>query len=83
MTTSARISWNLPPEDLLDADYIPSLWGVQKLALLVLVAIIVGPISLLGSQTLQYLIASMFQETRVCQDGLTDERLSTWSQECL
>lgn len=48
MTTSARISWNLPPEDLLDADYIPSLWAVQKIALLVLVAIIVGPISLAG-----------------------------------
>ena len=46
MTTSARISWNFPPEDLLDADYIPSLWSVQKIALLVLVAIIVGPISL-------------------------------------
>lgn len=46
MTTSARISWNLPPEDLLDADYIPSLWGVQKIVLMVLVAIILGPLSL-------------------------------------
>ena len=44
--TSARISWNLPPEDLLDADYIPSLWAVQKIALLVLLSIIVGPLSL-------------------------------------
>jgi hypothetical protein len=31
---------------LLDADYIPSLWGVQKMALLVLISIIVGPVSL-------------------------------------
>jgi len=44
--TSARISWNLPPEDLLDADYVPSLWAVQKIALLVLLSIIVGPLSL-------------------------------------
>ena len=36
------------PEDLLDADYIPSLWSVQKIALLVLVSIIHGPISLAG-----------------------------------
>ena len=36
--TSARISWNLPPEELLDADYIPSLWAVRKMMLLVLLA---------------------------------------------
>jgi hypothetical protein len=48
VTTSARISWNLPPEDLLDADYIPSLWAVQKIALLVLISIILGPMSLAG-----------------------------------
>ena len=34
--TSARISWNLPPEELSDAAYIPSLWTVQKMALLIL-----------------------------------------------
>ncbi len=48
MTTSARISWSLPPEDLLDADDIPSLWGVQKIVLVVLVSIILGPLSLAG-----------------------------------
>jgi hypothetical protein len=46
VTASARISWTLPPEDLLDADYVPSLWAVQKIALLVLLSIIVGPLSL-------------------------------------
>ena len=48
MTTLARISWNLPPEDLLDADYIPSLWAVRKIALLALISIILGPMSLAG-----------------------------------
>jgi hypothetical protein len=43
---SARISWNLPPEDLLDADYIPSLWAVRKMTLLVLLAVLTGPLSL-------------------------------------
>ena len=48
VTASARISWNLPPEDLLDADYVPSLWAVQKIALLVLIFIILGPMSLVS-----------------------------------
>jgi len=33
---------------LLDADYIPSLWAVQKITLLVLLSVIVGPMSLAG-----------------------------------
>jgi hypothetical protein len=33
---------------LLGADYIPSLWAVQKIALLVLISIILGPMSLAG-----------------------------------
>jgi len=37
--TSARISWNLPLEDLLDAAYVPSLWAVQKTVLMVLLGI--------------------------------------------
>ena len=45
MTTSARTSWTLPPEDLLDAAYVPSLWAVQKIALMVLLAAILGPLS--------------------------------------
>ena len=44
--TSARISWNLPPEELFEAAYIPSLWAVQKIALLVLLSIVLGPLSL-------------------------------------
>jgi hypothetical protein len=44
--TSARISWTLPPEELFDAAYIPSLWAVWKVALLVLVAAILGPLSI-------------------------------------
>ena len=48
MTTSARISWNLPPEELLDVDYIPSLWAVQKMMLLVLLAVVLGPLSLVN-----------------------------------
>jgi hypothetical protein len=31
---------------LLDADYIPSLWAVQKMMLLVLLAGVIGPLSL-------------------------------------
>jgi hypothetical protein len=44
--TSARISWNLPPEDLLDAAYTPSLWAVQKTVLMVLLGIVIGAIPL-------------------------------------
>lgn len=47
MTTSARTSWTLPPEDLLDAAYVPSLWAVQKTVLMVLIGIIIGPLSLI------------------------------------
>jgi hypothetical protein len=46
VTTSARTSWTLPPEDLLDAAYVPSLWAVQKTVLMVLISIILGPLSL-------------------------------------
>ncbi len=44
--TSARISWNLPPEELLNAAYIPSLWAVWKMALLTLLAAVLGPLSI-------------------------------------
>jgi hypothetical protein len=44
--TSARVSWTLPPEELSDAAYIPSLWTVQKMALLILLGIVLGPFSL-------------------------------------
>ena len=44
--TSARMSWNLPPEDLLDRGCPPSLWRVQKTALLILVSLIIGPLRL-------------------------------------
>lgn len=46
MTTSARTSWNLPPEALLEAAYVPSLWAVQKTVLMVLLGIVLGPLSL-------------------------------------
>ena len=46
LMTSARISWTLPPEVLFDAAYIPSLWAVQKMALLVLLACVLGPLSI-------------------------------------
>src|SRR3954468_5236786 len=45
VTTSARTSWTLPPEDLLDAAYVPSLWAVQKTVLRVLLGIGIGPLS--------------------------------------
>jgi hypothetical protein len=45
VTISARISWTLPPEDLLDAAYIPSLWAVQKTVLMVLIGIVIGPLA--------------------------------------
>jgi hypothetical protein len=44
--TSARSSWNLPPEELLNAAYIPSLWAVWKIALLALLAAVLGPLSI-------------------------------------
>lgn len=53
MTTSARTSWNLPPEDLLDAAYIPSLWAVQKTVLMVLLGVVLGPLSLASILTAQ------------------------------
>lgn len=40
------MSWNLPPEDLLDAAYTPSLWAVQKVALMVLLGIVIGTVPL-------------------------------------
>ena len=43
---SARISWKLPPEDLLDAAYTPSIWAVQKTVLMVLLGISIGAIPL-------------------------------------
>ena len=46
MTISARISWNLPPEDLLSASYVPSLWAVQKTILMILLRVVLGPLSL-------------------------------------
>ena len=48
MTTSAGSSWNLPPVDASDAAYIACVWAVQKVTLLVLIAVIVGPLSLTG-----------------------------------
>jgi hypothetical protein len=44
--TSARISWTLPPEELFDPAYIPSLWAVWKMALLTLIAAVRGPLSI-------------------------------------
>jgi hypothetical protein len=44
--TLARISWTLPPEELVDAAYIPSLWAVLRMALLALLAAILGPLSI-------------------------------------
>jgi hypothetical protein len=43
---SARISWPLPPEELFDAAYIPSLWAVWKMALLALLTAVLGPLSI-------------------------------------
>ena len=45
MTTSARNSWSLPPEDPADAAYIPSLWAVQKMALLAILSDIAGTLT--------------------------------------
>ena len=56
MTTSARISWNLPPEDLLDNAYIPSLWAVQKTVLMALIGIIIGPLALADILTARAII---------------------------
>jgi hypothetical protein len=43
---SARISWCLPPEDLIDAKYAPSLWRTQKFTLKILLGAILGPLTL-------------------------------------
>ena len=45
-TISARKSWNLSPEDLLDAAYIPSLWRMQDVTLRWLVGAVIGPLVL-------------------------------------
>lgn len=37
------MSWNLSPEGLLDAGYLPSLWAIQKTAIRTLLAITLGP----------------------------------------
>jgi len=36
------MSWNLSPQDLLDAQYLPSLWTTQKVALLALLDAVRG-----------------------------------------
>ncbi len=42
--TSARTSWNLPPQHLLDSGYAPSRWRVYKsIALLAITVILGGP----------------------------------------
>ena len=38
------MSWNLSPEDLLDQGCPPSLWRVQKVVLLILLGLIIGPL---------------------------------------
>jgi hypothetical protein len=43
---SARPSWNLSPQDLSDAQYLPSLWTAQKVALWALIQAIRGPITI-------------------------------------
>ena len=43
--TSARISWTLPPLDLLDARYGPSIWRVQKIVIRLLRAALLGHIA--------------------------------------
>jgi hypothetical protein len=40
------MSWNLSPEDLLDAGYLPSLWAMQKTALRVLLNAVLGSFSI-------------------------------------
>ncbi len=40
------MSWSLPPEDLLDAAYLPSLWAVQKTVLMVLIGVVIGPLAI-------------------------------------
>ena len=53
--TSARISWTLPPEELFDAAYIPSLWRVQHTTLSWLVrAVIEHNLLYDGSKRLWY-----------------------------
>ena len=44
--TSARISWNLPPQPLLEAGYTPSRWRVYKALALLVVALLLGRPSL-------------------------------------
>jgi len=46
VTILARSSWNLPPEDLLDAEYLPSLWRVYKTIAMVLLASVRGNLCL-------------------------------------
>ena len=36
------MSWNLPPEDLLDLEYAPSIWRVQKIVIWMLRMAILG-----------------------------------------
>ena len=44
--TSARMSWNLSPQDLLDAGATSSLWRVTQVVLAALIVAIVPPITL-------------------------------------
>jgi hypothetical protein len=43
---AARISWSLPPGDLIDAKYAPSLWRTQKFTLKILLVAILGHLTL-------------------------------------
>ena len=42
------MSWKLPPEELLDAAYTPSLWAIQKTVLMVLLGCVIGAIPIAG-----------------------------------
>ena len=49
------MSWNLSPQDLLDAGYLPALWGVQKTTIRAMLAAILGhtPLDRLCLMTLE------------------------------
>ena len=42
---SARSSWTLPPEDLLDATYVPSLWRAWDITRRVLLLAVLGSLN--------------------------------------
>ncbi len=73
------MSWSLSPQDLLDAQYLPSLWTTQKVALLALLDAVRGPFTierLVNASTASHRALANAKRKRKLQVNYTGRPLS-------